>query len=195
MSGSKVERKMATHIEVMDKIASELTYHPESSQRRAKSAFWARFSEAPLCEPEDISLAIALKFSGDNRVSRWWAQDGFKEWFKNRDEFRQRMEYLAQLALDCLEGILVDDGAQTSARVNAAKLIMEVARKTPSKATQEKFLDAQIASMDKKEVDAYIQKRIGLAPPSTLTDYTNPGSAASGSQEVPPTDEDSELEA
>ncbi len=148
--------KAAQHLEI---VASELTYIPSGEQRKSKSAFWARFNDNPLCEPQDITLAIALQFCNDERLTKWWPQDGFKEWFRNRDEFRQRVEYLVHQALDSLEYVLVDPKAQASAKVNAAKLLMEVARKMPQKNQAEQFLDEKISSMSRKELEEYIKSR------------------------------------
>lgn len=160
--------------QVLELATSELTYLPTPEQRKAKSGFWAKWQENPLCDPADISLALALRFGGDTRLSRWWGQEGFADWFRNADEFRQRIEYLANLSLDSLEFVLVDPKAQSSAKVNAAKLLMELARKMPSRAAVEKYMDEKIAEMDKKQLEEYISKRARILPmpPSTeeLTD-------------------------
>jgi len=155
--------------EILEIVSSELTYLPIPEQRKAKSAFWARFNENPTCEPQDITRELAIRLSGDNRITKWWGQDGFREWFRNRDEFRQRMEYLASLALDRLEALLCDPKANPSAQVNAAKLIMEVARKTPSKQAVERYLDEQIGQMDKKQLEDYIRKHTASLLPAPVT--------------------------
>lgn len=150
--------------EILEIATSELTYLPTPEQRKAKSAFWARFNENPICDPSQISLSIALRFAGDNRISRWWPQTGFREWFQNSDEFRQRLEYLANLALDSIEHILADPRAQASAKVTAAKLVMEVARKMPPKHQAEKYADEKIGEMDRKQLEEFISRRISLLP-------------------------------
>lgn len=160
---SSDETKVATVLELAN---SELTYLPTPEMRRAKGAFWARFNDNPICDPEDISLATAMRFSPDNRLSKWWALPGFRDWYRNRDEFRQRMEYLAQLALDTLETILVDPLAQGSAKVNAAKLIMEVARKMPAKSQAEQFMDEKISQMSRPQLEEYIKKSVKLLQPA-----------------------------
>ncbi len=159
-----------TPIEAFEIVASELTYMPSPEQRKAKSAFWARFNDNPICDPQDISLAIALQFANDERLSRWWSQSGFKEWFRNRDEFRQRVEYLVHQALDSLEYVLVDPKAQASAKVNAAKLLMEVARKMPQKQVAEQYLDEKIGQMSKQQLQEYIRKSTKLLPVETAED-------------------------
>lgn len=163
-------------VEIIGLAADELTYIPTPEQRKAKSAFWTRFHENPLCEPADISLSLALQLAGDGRLSRWWSDPGFSEWFRNADEFRQRLEYLANLSLDTLEYVLVDPKAQSSAKVNAAKLLMEAARKMPSKGAVEKYLDEKIAEMDRKQLEEYISKKtrlLGVSNPLPTESGTN----------------------
>lgn len=158
-------------LKAVEIMANDLTYLPTHEQRKVKSAFWVRFNENPLCEPQDISLSVIDRIVHDTRTSKWWAQAGFKEWFRNQEEFRERVESMAHLALDTLMVILVTDDPKTSsARVNAAKLLLEVARKLPSRTqTQDKFADEKISSMDRKQLDAYIAKHMSRveAPAST----------------------------
>ena len=157
------DNKKPTEAEIIDIAATELTYLPSPEQRKAKSAFWARWSENPLCEPQDISLALAARFTGsDRRLDRWWSQPGFREWFINQDEFRQRLEYLANLALDQAEEILaapMEIKGIAGAKVNAMKLILEAARKMPSRREVDKYLDEKIASMNKTELEEFIRKQ------------------------------------
>lgn len=164
--------KQPSTVEVLDIIVDELTYLPTPEQRKAKSAFWARFSDNPVCEPEDITSALAIRFSGDGRVNKWWNHEGFRSWFQNRDEFRQRMEYLANLAMDRLEEILTISArvpGMAGAQIAAGKLIMEVARKTPSKTAAEKFLDESVSKMSKLELEEFIRKRLTLLPTTPST--------------------------
>lgn len=165
-------------IEVIDLAVTELTYLPTPEQRKAKSAFWARFHENPICDPQDISINVALKIGGDGRLSKWWSEPGFKEWFRNADEFRQRLEYLVNLSLDTLEHVLVDPKAQGSAKVNAAKLLMEVARKMPPKGATERYLDEKVGEMDKRQLEDFISKRTKLLPIRTLTEDNTDGTLA-----------------
>lgn len=154
-------KKKPTAPEILEIAASEMTYLPSPEQRRAKSAFWTRFNDNPICAPADISLPLALRYINDERLTRWWPQAGFADWFRNADEFRQRIEYLVHLSLDTLENVLVDQAAQASAKVNAAKLLMEVAQKMPKRAVTE-MLDDAIAKMDRKQLEEYVRARTKL---------------------------------
>lgn len=163
---------MSEASQVLEIMANDLTYLPTAEQRKLKSAFWLRHNENPLCEPSDISITIIDRLVTDSRLPKWWAQAGFKEWFRNQEEFRERVESMAHLALDTLMLILVtDDPRASSARVNAAKLLLEVARKLPSRTqVQDKFADEKISSMTKAQLDAYIAKHMLVAAPEIPVD-------------------------
>lgn len=150
-------------------LASDLTYSPNHEQRKAKESFWVRFNENPLCEPQDLTLSVVLSVLGDGRLDRWWSQAGFKEWFRNQEEFRERAASLAHLALDTLQSILINENAQPSARVNAAKIAFEIARKMPQKQQDTKFLDEALQKMDRKQLEQYVSKNIHLLPSVPLT--------------------------
>ena len=145
-------------IEVLDVAVSDLTYIPSGEQRKLKQAFWQRFSSNPLCDPRDLTLRAAQRLVNDSRLDRWWDIPGFKEWFANQEEFRERVEYLANLALDSLEKILVDDQEKGVSKVNAAKLLMEVARKMPPKHIKEIYSDKKIGEMDTKQLEEFIRR-------------------------------------
>lgn len=154
----------------MEQVKDINVFSPAVEHRRAKSTFWSYFATSDELPPEDISLSIALKYSADRRVSQWWDLPGFQDWFSNKDEFRQRMEYLSNLALDRLEAILVDSKGQAASQVAAAKLIMEVSRKMPSKASEEQFVDEKIHLMDKKQLEEYISRGMRLLPSPEIVD-------------------------
>lgn len=149
-----------TESEIVDIVTSELTFLPTDGQKRAKSAFWSRFNENPLCDPTEVSLSIVGQFINDGRVEKWWSQVGFREWFTNNNEFRDRLEYLSHKILDSLEYVLDDPKAQANAKVNAAKLILEASRKLPRQAPKVEYLDEQVASMNKKELEEFIAKKM-----------------------------------
>lgn len=160
-----MDSKISKVVEVM---ANDLTYLPSPEQRKLKSAFWLRFSENPICDPRDVGLGTVHQLTQDSRVDRWWGVPGFREWFRNQEEFRERVESMAHLALDTLMVILVtDDPKMSSARVSAAKLLLEVSRKLPSRTATEvgKSADKLIAEMDKKQLDAYIARHMRTLPP------------------------------
>lgn len=138
---------------------------PTPEQRKAKERFWAPFVSGEVPAPPTMDLATALKFAGDRRLRAWWDLPGFQDWFLNREEFKERVEFIAHLALDSIEGVLTDRGAPPSARVAAAKLALEVANKLPRTAqTTERFADEKINEMDRAQLETFIKRKLSLLP-------------------------------
>lgn len=158
---------------VIEVLVSDLTYVPNPQQRRVKEAFWVRHNENPLCEPQDITCQMAIGVTGDTRLQRWWGQAGFPEWFRNQEEFRERAASLAHQALDTLQQILLDGDAPPAARVQAAKLALEIARKMPSKQQEPQFLDDQISKMDKKQLKDFLARNVHLLPQKSGTEESD----------------------
>lgn len=148
---------------VIEVLVSDLTYIPNMEQRKVKETFWVRHNENPLCDAQNATQIDVLRVVGDPRLSRWWTQPGFKEWFRNQEEFRERAALLAHMALDAIQSILVNEDAQPGARINAAKLALEVSRKMP-KQTEGTFLDSTISKMDKKQLEAYVSSKMRVLP-------------------------------
>lgn len=147
--------------------ARDLSYTPTEAQRKIKSRFWSYFSDSGTLPPSQIDLATALMYGADRGLSEWWDLPGFSQWFANKDEFRQRLEYLAQRAVDELEKILNDNNPMGgSTKVSAIKLIMDIANKQP-KSTAEKFLDERIGKMSQQELEDFIKKNVTRLTPPT----------------------------
>src|SRR5574343_710202 len=126
MSDTKLEAKLA-------ELMTEGSFIPTPDQRRVKAVLWTALTDNPAYDSTRITRDLAVQITGEAKVGRWWDKEvGFRDWLQNKDEFRQRVEYLTQMALDTLEGVLASQDAKTaSARVNAAKLLLEVANKMP----------------------------------------------------------------
>jgi hypothetical protein len=142
-------------INKLNDLLDQVVFLPSPEQRRIKAAFWALYADMGT---QPITLSLAQTLTGESRLKAWWGLPGFREWFLNKDEFRQRVEYLAHLALDTAEEILSDPKANPSARVNMAKLMVEVAGRMPNKWEQKKFADDFINKMSKDELKAYLEK-------------------------------------
>lgn len=143
-------------------LLTEMTYIPSPEQRRIKANFWSAHSDSPLAADSDITASYAIQLVGDARIQKWWSLPGFQAWFRNADEYRQRLEYLAQLALDAAEDILLDRDASPAARVHMAKLVIEAAGKMPSRT----------AGPAEPARDARAAARIGSLTKQQLLDYT-----------------------
>lgn len=151
---------------------SSNTFNPQDAHRRAKSAFWAHFFQSGTLPPANIDIAVAVRFSGFSEVSEWWSIPGFPEWFQNGEEFRQRVEYVSNLALDVLYTVLSDGAARTGDKLAAAKMALEIASKFPKSAPKEQYADEQIAGMSTKELEEFIGRKLKVINISTSDNKT-----------------------
>lgn len=167
--------------------SNELTYIPTAQQRMLKSAFQTRIQESPLEDMKNVSLPQIQKYVYDSRLPKWWSQPGFREWFTNREEFRERVESLAHLALDTLQKILLDEDSKSmSARVNAAKILMEIGKKMPPKGgIREIYIDDKVSKMGRAELEEFLRRNSEPAQlvASTQVDASGESNTHSGEKE------------
>lgn len=159
-----VDSQTSKLLALVTDTADLVIFQPDASQRRAKGNFWSYFTDSDAPLPQDITLALALKFGADRRIGAWWDSREFRDWFCNKDEFRQRLEYLTHLALDSAEEILISKTVSAQAKVAMAKLIIEAANKMPKGRADDKFLDERVAQMDRKQLEEFIRKSVRILP-------------------------------
>lgn len=135
-------------------IAEDLVFLPSPKHRQVKSKFWTRYDSLNI-DPDQISAAAVVDITGEPAVSRWWHVPGFKAWFLNEDEARERLEYLYMLALDSAEEVLLNPEAQANAKVQMVKVIAQLAGKEPK---GEKYADEDIQRLSPEKLRAYIEK-------------------------------------
>lgn len=135
----------------------DLTYEPSDAERRAKAQFWAKYYDDPKMDRNSISLAAVLDYTGDSRISRWWGKPGFKEWFCNKDEWRQRQEYLVNLAQSVAEDILLDPKANPTAKVALIKFLTESIGRAEARIRETKMLDAAVHNMTAEQLEEFIR--------------------------------------
>lgn len=157
---NKDKKKMSTPtVKKAVAVVDDIIFKPTYDQVQIKAAFWAKFSTNPLVDVHNIGLTTVQKFVSDARIDRWWHVYGFKEWFLNEEEFSQRALALAHLAVEALEDILLNPDANPSARVNAAKLSMEIANKMPQKWQKVQYLDDQVQKMDQAQLEQFLRQK------------------------------------
>lgn len=146
--------KNSSDIKALEAIKEDLVFLPSPNHRRAKSKFWSRYGD--LEDGSQVTLAAALQLTKEPQLAKWWNLPGFKDWFLNKDEARERLEYLWYLGMDAMEQLFLDPEANHNAKVNAFKQIASLAGKEPNR--NEKFADEDIQKMDKARLKAYILK-------------------------------------
>lgn len=141
-----------------------VSFNPTREQQQAKSSFWSFFMSGDVVVAPTRNVKTATRYGRASQVREWWDLPGFQEWFYNKDEFRQRAEFLANQSLTHLESILFDAKAPANAKVGAIKLIMELANRLPKAGSdnKEQYLDAKVSQMNREELEEFISNRSGL---------------------------------
>jgi hypothetical protein len=150
------EIKNSTRLEAIPQLAGEVVFLPSPNHRRVKSKFWTRF-DSLTGSVSSVSMQQAMGITGESNLKKWWDQPGFKEWFLNMDESRERLEYLFMIALDAAEQVLLDPEANANAKVNLIKVLAQLAGKEPNK--QEQFIDMRIQKMGPDQLKEFIMSR------------------------------------
>jgi len=150
----------------ISKLADSVIFSPTALHRKWKIKFWAKYVPNPLTDVSDITIYDIDEIIRDSRISKFLGQPGFREWFLNTDENREKLEYLFQISLSVAEEILLDTESNASAKVNMIKVLAELANKFPSKTQQERFVDDEINKMSASQLEAYLARR-GVAPRTT----------------------------
>jgi len=139
-------------------IAEELSFEPSPAQRKLKAKYWLAVRDYPGSAADKLSCAEAMRVTNDGRLERWWKSPGFAQWFRGRDEFRERTEYLCQLALDTAEQVLLsDDPKAINAKVSMIKVLLEAGGKI-TKSKEIKLLDESVSKMNKPQLEEYLRK-------------------------------------
>ena len=141
-------------------IVTDRIFIPSAEQRRLKAAFWYTYSQGPTVDSDKITAACVSDILKTSAVEKWWSDPEFKDWFRNKDSFRQRAEYQAEMAQDIIEEIMIN-GKKDSDRLNAAKVAIDIAGKVRKTQPIIKLLDASVNDMEEKELDEFIAKRLG----------------------------------
>lgn len=153
-----------TPVNVLQAATSELVFIPTPSQRQVKARLITKLVDNPLLDAASLTLSEAEQITNSAQLKDWWGRPGFKEWFLDQNEYRQRLEYLFSLALDAAEEILLStDPRSQSARVSMVKLLAELANKVPRETI--KYADDAISKMDKAQIEAFLEKNgVSLIP-------------------------------
>jgi hypothetical protein len=156
-----VTRQEDRQVDAMVNAIEELehSFEPNAAQRRIRAKLNVLVIDNPLLSIEDMEPLQLAELLKEPRISRWWHVDGFKDWFTNRYDFKQRTEELIDKAYSALGRILdSDDPKMAGAQVNAAKMLVEVGNKLPSKIREVKFSDETINKMNPLQLEEYLNK-------------------------------------
>lgn len=151
--------KEADVVELLDRAIEASEFQPTEAQLKVKAKMLGLIMDNPVYSLADLSLEAAMDLTQDKKLERWWNIEGFQDWFKNKNEFKQRNEHLIALAQDAMERILKSSNPKMAgAQVNAFKALLEVANKMPAKKGEVKFSDESINRMDPLQLEEFMRK-------------------------------------
>lgn len=147
----------------LDILVDALRFRPSEEQVEVKSAFWAsQFVKDEGIGPGNVNLAVVYQVTGDSRLEGWWKDQSFRGWFKNKEEFKQRIEAMLFVGLESINEILRDSDAPAAARVKAFELLAKLADKEPPKYKEIKFVDKKIQEMSPAELRKFLESKQAL---------------------------------
>lgn len=150
-------KQVANSLTELHQKVEDSLYRPTAEEMAWKAKFW------------ETSPSLSIELNGNDfarivgvqKIKQSCAKPGFNDWFLNRDDYKWRIQYLFMRSVAALEEIIENnDPKAQSARVNAVKLLVELAGKTPKQlaATGMDEIAKQIGSMDKVQLDAFLEK-------------------------------------
>ncbi len=145
-------------VKPMAGLADQVMFSPQNKHRMLKAKFWSKFQPGPFHSPETVSAALVQEITKSSIVKECWSLPGFKEWFLNQDEAREKLEYLFLKSLDIAEQLLDDPDTQGNAKVQMIKVLAELANKFPTK-TVEKYADESISKMNDTQLRLFLEKK------------------------------------
>jgi len=106
----------------------ELLLNVTDEMRDTKTRFWKALESNPICDADHVTLVAAEQLTQQKKLKAWWNKPGFVQWFTAGDEYEIKLGSAKFTAVDALMEILTNPDSPASARVAAAKLIMDHAK-------------------------------------------------------------------
>jgi hypothetical protein len=149
------------------KLAAEsLDFEPSAAMKKAYARFWVEMRENPIASADDVTCAMAVQLTGENRINQWWRLPGFKEWFCNKNEWRHRAENLMSKWLDACEFVLSDPDVYTkqlNAVMQMGKVLVDVTGRAAPSRKEVKLLDTDLNKMSKEQLQDFVKKGLKAA--------------------------------
>lgn len=139
--------------EPVEDVVREAVFSPTRAQRAVKTRFWLQMRENPIVDVDHVTPSIVRQWTSENRVLAWWGEPGFKEWFLNRDEARERIMNLLYQCLDAAEEVLAssDLKAKTNMVKTMLSLCMDQQKRDDDSEAQ------KLEGMNRQQLEQYIR--------------------------------------
>lgn len=118
-------------------------------------------SNNALLDPRAITLGTAIRLTNVQTLNTWWNQPGFKDWFLNKEETKQKIKYLTDKALEAAIQVLDDPDPRTaSSKVNILKILMHYEAAEMQTKTNTRF-----DSMDMQQLRGFLKQNAHIIRP------------------------------
>lgn len=162
-------------------LADKAIFEPSIPQKKVKARFWTRYQPGPFTSSESITAAFIAKITGSTGIRGWWSKPGFKDWFLNQDEQKEKINFLFDKALLSLEQILDNPDANPNAKINGIKMLAEMTGYLGKKPV-EKFADDDINKMSESQLVAFIEKTGRKVKKEKVVDVNSDGTSEAKEQ-------------
>ena len=135
-------------------------FEPAVSDEKLKARFWEKFhGRASMVDPSSLTASEIAKVTGSTTISKKWSKPGFKEWFLNQDEERQKIRFLFNKGLSVAEDMLLNPETNANAKVNLIKMLAEITGHLNKGNHAEKFADEAIGKMSQDQLEDYLKNK------------------------------------
>ena len=93
--------------------------------RLCKTRFWKAMQVNPICDPSHVTLTAAMQLTGEKKLKAWWEKPEFPRWFMAEDEYDVKVTSAKFSAIDTMIDVMTNPDSPASARVAAAKAVMD----------------------------------------------------------------------
>jgi hypothetical protein len=138
-------------------ITDGLLFKPTGPMRTLKAKFIVRTQDNPLIDFDSMTQRDQINLVGHKQlVDSNWSRPGFKEWLFNREEGKEKLEELFDMALDSVRQVLLSEDVKTaSAKVNILKVLGDLLDKFPKPGQSHKD---PMANLSKEELEKFLEK-------------------------------------
>ena len=130
-------------------------FQPLAEMVQFKQKLLVRMEDSPIYSIANVTPEVAYEVMRDRRVKEWAKLDGFNQWLSNKNETREKVAGLLDLALDRARSILENPEAPASVQAGLIKTIIDL---SAIKVTKEKDSSKAIDVMDEKQLEDFMKK-------------------------------------
>ncbi len=146
-----------------------LGFEPNEAQMKVKAAFWSAWRDDPTVDPAKLTAAAVANLTDAPTIETWWRQDGFRQWFCNKDEWRQELEFSFALWQQKVRERLVSSVLADKDLISLGKLLAEMSNRMPKSAGPIDKKARELTDAEARDAVAKAALSMGWTPPQLVT--------------------------